>query len=285
MDLREGEPKMLLKVANTLDEPIVFKVKTTKPKRYVVKPNQGILAGRGSEMVKIVLMRSEKNELLQRMHQNSDDALDGALEGGRDRFLVQAVQVEEALYASSADMKLKEKMELLTKTWGDVPSSAVKKQKLEVSFDLGESENRSDPSAIADSVRRGMTARTGTSRSDAAASSAAAEGGQEELLEEVRRLRRQYDELVDFSVRLTAEREVLQKHLETTKAQWMKEMSARMAVENAISASSSRKGGTDSSSDGRGRASRDSAAQSSGFSVVQLFVIAVVMFLVGRLMK
>mmetsp|Transcript_42428 Transcript_42428/g.133016 ORF Transcript_42428/g.133016 Transcript_42428/m.133016 type:complete len:103 (-) Transcript_42428:68-376(-) len=101
----------------------------------------------------------------------------------------------------------------------------------------------------------------------------------------MRRLRRQYDELVDFSVRLTAEREVLQKHLESTKTQWMREMKARVALENQLGTGGRSRAGSGDGDVGDARDGDMAAPAASGFTLVQLAVIAVVFFFVGRLLS
>eukprot|EP00013_Stygamoeba_regulata_P022431 CAMPEP_0177653022 /NCGR_PEP_ID=MMETSP0447-20121125/13486_1 /TAXON_ID=0 /ORGANISM="Stygamoeba regulata, Strain BSH-02190019" /LENGTH=198 /DNA_ID=CAMNT_0019156395 /DNA_START=112 /DNA_END=708 /DNA_ORIENTATION=- len=42
-------------ISNTLDECITYKVKTTRPKRYIVRPNVGIITGKGIAEIQVVL--------------------------------------------------------------------------------------------------------------------------------------------------------------------------------------------------------------------------------------
>lgn len=55
----------------------------------------------------------------------------------------------------------------------------------------------------------------------------------EQMFAEITNLRRKYDELVSFSVNLTAERDILNNTLEQTKRDLNREMAARAALENA----------------------------------------------------
>lgn len=54
----------------------------------------------------------------------------------------------------------------------------------------------------------------------------------DQLKEELSHMRRKYDELVSFSVNLTAERDILSNTLEQTKRDFNREISARSALEN-----------------------------------------------------
>jgi len=91
-------------------------------------------------------------------------------------------------------------------------------------------------------------------------------------------LRKKYDELVAFSVNLTAERDILNNALEQAKRDLNREMAARMSAEdNAVQAPSRSSTRSKSASD-----AEETKKTKSGFSFFQLLVVATIMFFVGR---
>ena len=97
----------MLKVKNTSATPIAFKVKTTAPRNYLVKPSAGVIGANGDAEVKITLNK-----------QTSDPS------ANNDRFLVQAVK--------SATGK-----ELTKEEWQAVDKSAIQELRLHVVFTSG----------------------------------------------------------------------------------------------------------------------------------------------------
>lgn len=97
----------------------------------------------------------------------------------------------------------------------------------------------------------------------------------DQMFSEVSTLRRKYDELVSFSVNLTAERDILNNTLEQTKRDLNREMTNRAALEN--------KGGPSSqySSDRSRAAGAPKSGTSSTVLMVLLLLVAVAMFLTG----
>jgi ribose 1,5-bisphosphokinase PhnN len=124
-------------------------------------------------------------------------------------------------------------------------------------------------SAASDRIREGLSNSTGP--------------GSEGLMPEQQfkdnaNLRKKYDELVAFSVNLTAERDILNNALEQAKRDLNREMAARMSAEDsAVQAPSRSSTRSKSASD-----AEETKKAKSGFSFFQLLVIATVMFFVGR---
>lgn len=56
---RNTEVKAVLKVTNTSDSKIVFKVKTTQPAWYYVRPNQQVVDVGATEEVSVVIVEDE----------------------------------------------------------------------------------------------------------------------------------------------------------------------------------------------------------------------------------
>merc|ERR1712113_250903 len=94
----------------------------------------------------------------------------------------------------------------------------------------------------------------------------------DQISTELSNLRRKYDELVSFSVNLTAERDILSNTLEQTKRDYNREMAARSALENKQGGGSSSQGGVSGKGSGGG---------SMMSSMMQLLVVGLACFLSG----
>lgn len=144
-------------------------------------------------------------------------------------------------------------------------SSPVANKKLHVRHVVGEgaADGGSGTAGVAGTVDRGaVTTKHETSLK-------AMEGmSQEQLLAEVTGLRRKYDELVAFSVNLTAERDILNNTLEQTKRDLNREVNRTAAADN--------KGGAGSSLGMSG-----GQAQSASNSWLVLLIMALVALLAG----
>jgi len=76
-----GEVTQTLKIKNPNHTPVAFKVKTTAPKQYCVRPNSGLIEP-GDEIVVIVILQAMKQEPPEGVK-------------CRDKFLVQSVAVDK----------------------------------------------------------------------------------------------------------------------------------------------------------------------------------------------
>ena len=54
LDRTEGKPITHLTIKNQSDTPILYKVKTTMPVNYLVRPNQGIIMPTSDTSVKVI---------------------------------------------------------------------------------------------------------------------------------------------------------------------------------------------------------------------------------------
>merc|ERR1712232_1124144 len=104
-----GETKQTLKLTNNSGGLVAFKVKTTAPKAYLVRPSSGTLKLRETQEVQIILQtnNAESNAGL-----------------NNNKFLVQAVQVQRA--------------EAVTKEqWAEFPKDQIQETKLSVEVHEG----------------------------------------------------------------------------------------------------------------------------------------------------
>jgi hypothetical protein len=167
----------------------------------LVRPNQGLIRAGGSEVVQILLVEKDKNQLLASYNSLGAAALDHC----KDKFLVQSVAVspEQAANLQEYDQ--------LTALWASNPV-AVANKKLHVRHRVGGSEE----DYAADGTPRSAASPVHTSSSTSNAVNPQ-DMSKEQLITELTALRRKYDELVAFSVNLTAERDMLSNMLEQTK--------------------------------------------------------------------
>jgi len=209
---------------------IAFKVKTTQPRRYLVRPNQGIVAPGASESVTILLVEKDKQMLLQSFERLGQSALDHS----KDKFLVQSCTVGEEFAIGYSGKKeelakmgggdsqemskvAKELAESLTGMWNsasggeDVP---IFNKKLQV---------RHVVASDGDSKGKGVKPTPRQEKPSLETMSP------DQMFSEITSLRRKYDELVTFSVNLTAERDILNNTLEQTKRDLNREMARNKA--------------------------------------------------------
>lgn len=226
-------------------------MKTTQPRRYLVRPNQGLIEPGGAQTVQILLVEKDKNTLLQSYERLGQSALDHS----KDKFLVQSVAILDATQLAS--LKDYDQLTSLWATVGSTPSpstSAVANKKLHVKHVAAES---SEPVA-SDGETRG-----GSSISREPIENLTHDQAKGELTN----MRRKYDELVAFSVNLTAERDMLNNTLEQTKRDLNRELSKTSAHDN---------------SSGRGRSSANgSVKNNAGATFILLLLFAIASFLGG----
>lgn len=152
----------------------------------MVRPNQGLIQPGGSEVVQILLVEKDKAQLLQSYATIGESALEQC----RDKFLVQSIAVDNTEQLSN--------YEELTSFWTQMTSSknpGIANKKLQVRHQV-------DSVAASPPPRNQLPIET---------------MNQSEMAAELTSLRGKYDELVSFSVNLTAERDMLNNNLEQTK--------------------------------------------------------------------
>eukprot|EP00591_Stephanopyxis_turris_P007829 CAMPEP_0195522318 /NCGR_PEP_ID=MMETSP0794_2-20130614/20383_1 /TAXON_ID=515487 /ORGANISM="Stephanopyxis turris, Strain CCMP 815" /LENGTH=322 /DNA_ID=CAMNT_0040652047 /DNA_START=125 /DNA_END=1093 /DNA_ORIENTATION=- len=246
-----------------INEHLAFKVKTTQPRRYLVRPNQGLIAPSGTETVSIILVDKDKQALLQSYDRLGQSALDHS----KDKFLVQSTAVTHEFVEtygskpSEGNKANKELAEALTSMWnaaGSSPTPVINK-KLHVKHVVLES--TTPHGATKDGDRSMPTLPPAPAMENMSA---------EQMLVEVSNLRRKYDELVAFSVNLTAGRDMLNNTLEQTKRDLNREMALRASAENSAGIK------------GRGKTAVSNRGN-NGFSLsfVQVLIVALACFVMG----
>lgn len=238
-------------------------VKTTQPRRYLVRPNQGLIPPGGSEVVTILLVEKDKQVLLQSYDRLGQSALDHS----KDKFLVQSITVSPDFAKSYQDTKrkgnnTKELSDALTSMWNAVSAGSTNanmfNKKLHVKLIVHEDQHETAGGGPPVPQRHDTPMATIENMTP------------EQMFAEITILRRKYDELVAFSVNLTAERDILNNTLEQTKRDLNREMAARASLET---------GGARGARRGGGGASRTSGTLS--FMFLPLLMVAFAAFLAG----
>jgi len=261
----EATPRcmMTLKHGGGTDEIIAFKVKTTQPRRYLVRPNQGLIAPGTSETVSILLVEKDKQVLLQSYERLGQSGLDHS----KDKFLVQSCTVDNSFAAKKSGNQA-ELYDALTSMWNSVASGGsstpLQNKKLHVRH-VVDSGSSTTATATTASTSKGAAPKL-----ESAPHSKLTDMSADQITSELANLRRKYDELVSFSVNLTAERDILSNTLEQTKRDYNREMAARSALEN-------KQGGRSSSSGTSGNGNGSGGMM----SLMQLIVIGLACFLSG----
>lgn len=216
---------------------LAFKVKTTQPRRYLVRPNQGIVAPGSSETVSILLVDKDRQVLWSTYDRLGQSALDHS----KDKFLVQSCTVTDDFAAQfrneprgEGGQYKKELVEALTGMWNSATSGTsipVFNKKLHVRHVVGASAAVAGGGQSAGAASSAAGALPATFSEGVDKRNSTDKMSPEQLYDEVASLRRKYDELVAFSVNLTAERDILNNTLEQTKRDLNREMATRTALE------------------------------------------------------
>lgn len=229
---------------------MIFKVKTTQPSWYYVRPNQSVLEVGAKEEVVIALVDTECNRFL------ADYAADKAEKVDKHRFLVQAKCISDEQYTRLNALKPSERGDEYNKLWEDSPKND-RKLKLKVEFSYPPASR--SPSSGALKTESDVAKQL--ARSDAPLSTGSS---YEAVLGELQTLRKKYDAVVEYTVHLTAERDTLVGQLEEYK---------KDAAGNKKITASPKKG------------DRGTNRIQQGFSLLSIAVIAAVFFLLGRYVK
>ncbi len=122
-----SSPQAALTISNPSSvENVSFKVKTTRPMRYLVRPNQGVIAPNHTATVVVILQHRDCDELLRL------DPSERQL--SNDKFLVQSVAVNAEFCDLLTTKSAKEVMDDLTTLWSQVDKKLICNKKLRCAF-------------------------------------------------------------------------------------------------------------------------------------------------------
>lgn len=190
-----------LQITNTGLSPCIFKVKTTTPDRYLVKPNHGLIRQAAVTEISIVVVQSKKKDIM---------ALAKAkgMMKCTDKFLVQSSVVDASVVGELEGKTSTELAEAITRLFGKREKRMLNAKKLLVDFMVPESRAGDGYHLATESTIEPLQKPLFE-----VAAPTPIPGTPEEMFAEIVTLRKKYDDLVAFTVKLTAERDSLSTNL------------------------------------------------------------------------
>lgn len=274
--VQDTAPKTILRVTNTSNDNIAFKVKTTQPSWYYVRPNQQVLSPGQSEDVAVVLVEAECNRFIEQ----------GDISGktiSNHRFLVQSKPIDTASFEAVSVASQSQKPVEFSKFWEAAPKEERKNHKLKVDFVFPNSHNplptvhegaelESPISANVDNIRKKLSSEE-PMVSNSLNNSVA--GTPEALLAELQSLRKKYDAIVEYTVHLTAERDYhfSQSEEKRSAEEKLRERSKKKSSDSVPKSKSGEK------------LMEKKASATGGVPSMVVIVVAFLAFLLGRWLK
>ena len=114
------------------DEHLLFKVRTTNPKRYLVKPNQELLMKRGSVNITIEMQARECAEILENANAEESDSK-------KDKFMISTIVADENVIKqikSAREAGSKELQQAFTEVWAGHGKDDTGNRRIGVTFVL-----------------------------------------------------------------------------------------------------------------------------------------------------
>ena len=203
------------------------------------------------------------------------------LDHSKDKFLVQSTTVDKEFATKKNDGDSTVLYDALTSMWNTVTSSSgsaaqqqLQNKKLHVKHTVVSS---SSSTGGGGTPRSSTGAGGGQPKLEKMAHSNTKDMTPDQLKSELTNLRRKYDELVTFSVNLTAERDILSNTLEQTKRDLNREMQARQTLQNRGGG-----GGLGMKSGGGSAAAAGSGGSGSSFgATMKLIIVSGLLFVAG----
>ncbi|CAK9049404.1 Vesicle-associated membrane protein-associated protein A (VAMP-A) (VAMP-associated protein A) (VAP-A), partial [Durusdinium trenchii] len=278
--MEEKEPSVFLKVKNVSDQVVAFKVKTTHPKRYLVRPNQDVIPSGRFSSVKISLQIKDAKAL----RQQRITGLDTQEQEYKDnKFLVQCVAVTgpplDEIEELRESGKVKELGMRLKDMWTETTKDAFVNKKLTCSFHYPEDISllREVNNLEGNVPFAGSAGEHGSDKARLAADGPESFPSGAASTDDVGELRKKYNELINFTVQLTAERDRYKANLKEAAKEVTLLKRGKASSASASAASRAGEGSLDSDISGV-----ESVA--AGFSMFHIMLVAVVAFLMGRLL-
>lgn len=296
-------------IRNISSEKVAFKVKTTMPDSYFVKPNQGILGNTPDDDrigIDIALTKEEKNRLIELSSSGIHEKT------SKHRFMVQNKAITETEFEQLQNLpagSTGQRAEMYAQVWATTDNEEKAKQDkmkkmLSVEFiypawsSTGDSSNAEATNASGsapetsvsenvDILRNRLAYETNAEllKSSTASGNVAMVLTKENILEDLEKLKERYDAMIQYTVSLTSERDSLVLSLENAQREKAKE-AARLKKE-ASGASSPRSAGGDVAGAGAAAQTR-SKTQTFNFLEVPFYFMVLAAFLafvVGKMIK
>eukprot|EP00924_Labyrinthula_sp_SR-Ha-C_P008479 maker-scaffold_32-snap-gene-1.34-mRNA-1 protein AED:0.00 eAED:0.00 QI:107/1/1/1/1/1/4/58/255 len=172
-DLNQNEPTTVIKLQNSVDKTYAFKIKTTEPKKYLVRPNQEVLRPEQHLEVKISMLPNEAKVMKETLEEDPEK-----LGKYGDKFLIQCLTLNEEELKKLEDKKNDEEKltDLILPKWKETSEAKIGSLRLVCKFILPKKKELS----------------------------------KEDLeLKDMMEMRKKYNDLLSFTVTLTSEKDRL----------------------------------------------------------------------------
>lgn len=221
-ELGAGPCQVLLRMKNVSSKRVMYKVKTTQPMWYFVRPNFDVLEGGEEVEVAVALIDEEKSRYISLYKQGQEESV------SKHRFMVQFAAMTEQ--AGDDAMKLKGESKGDSKGIPDLTSFWTKEGKDEGVFEADKESAKFKVSytylpsiamatAVPSSEGSGRSTQ-GTEPTDIPrASSKKIPETPEEMKTELVKLRQDYDRLIDAYYRISSEKEKMEQEREIKKGE------------------------------------------------------------------
>ncbi|EQC28030.1 hypothetical protein SDRG_14126 [Saprolegnia diclina VS20] len=275
-----SSPQVALVISNPSSvENVAFKLRTKRPTRFIVRPNQGVIGPNSSATVLVILQQKDCDELLR--VDESERQL------SNDKFLVQSVGVDAEFCDLLTKKSAKEVMDDLTTLWANAEKETISNKKLWCRFELA-------PGALTSALLESPpeAAPKSLSTQQSVYASTAEDSIRQEMMAEMAVLRKKYDELVAFTVQLTAQRDTLMGDLDKSRQQNQKLTTEQQRLKRQTSDMSTLRqrrpeGSADDATTAAGNASPTRAPTAEAppkppLTLFHVLICAILFFLIGR---
>jgi hypothetical protein len=248
-----------LEIKNTSPNPITFKIKTTSPARYLVKPSQGVVNVDETKVVNIGIVPKEVSAIVSQ-----------GLENCSDKFLVQTKPIGEPSYNEAVALDPEKQNDFIGNFWTNDPAN-VARQKIQVRF--------LPPNDVSPTIQE-LAERSEQIKGEVKGSERDTDISSMNSNSDYQALQKRYENLMSITANMVSEKENLKKIIENLKSELQKESAARIALE-----SQSSEGLRQGRRANKGNDELDSSNKSSSqFSFLTLIIVAVISLLFGRML-
>lgn len=191
----EAHPaQTVLRISNPTAKHVAFKVKTTTPERYLVKPNHGLIRNECTTEITIIIVHAKKREILNKVTLNGPTNCN-------DKFLVQSATIDGITMEDLESKTSHELADAITRLFCKKDKKELHAKKIPV--DLLFLDLPGDDGLSSERGRHMLQVPL------EATATVPIPGTPEAMFAEIVALRKKYDDLVAFTVNLTAERDCL----------------------------------------------------------------------------
>lgn len=232
-------PRTYLKITNNSAVHALYKVKTTQPNWYYVKPNQTVLAP--GESIEVGIAVNEENARKLDSTPTSDLA--------NHRFMVQATEVSVDAVTRMRGLDNTDITAEYSRIWQNAAKDKSPNVKLKVNFDvISSSADVSNKGNVASSRANDDDVRAAapngladlqhsSTPGDALSGIVDTDAPSKDLQSELQNLRKRFDAVLEYTCHLTAERDSIVAQLKETKAKTDRQL-ARDSEKSVIDANS-----------------------------------------------